>query len=132
MQSTSQTIQLIGFEKDSELGSLLASFGLSEDYGMELRERVLNTLREQHPEIVIESIELLTIPKCNLGGMKDEQKETLIRVQTLDVPLDLRVTLRVGSAHLALDIQFVLKYEGLDSTPTIRTDMFVKGQRPVQ
>lgn len=30
---------------------------------------------------------------------------------------------------LVLDVHLILKHERLDSTPTTRTDMFVKGQR---
>lgn len=77
----------------------------------------------------MESIELVTVQKCKLGGIKQEQSETLITIQTLDVPLELRVALRVNQTRLVLDVHLILKYEGLDSTPTTRTDMFVKGQR---
>jgi len=92
-----------------------------------LPDHLLGVLRQQHPSVVIESIELLGIPKCHLDGMMEEGS-TIMRVQTLDVPLDLRVAVRVGSAHLALDIQLVLKFEGLDSNRTVRSDMLIKAQ----
>ncbi len=127
---TSDT-QLIGFEKDSELGPLLAQFGVFEDYRATLPEHLLGILRQQHPTIIIESIELLDAPKCNLGGMQQPDSETLVRVQTLRVPLDLRLTLRVGDGRFGLDIQLVIICEGLDSTPTMRSDMFIKAQREI-
>lgn len=131
MTSSPQNVQLIGFEKDSELADLLTQVGLYQDYKATLPERLLVIFRQQHPSVVMESIELLAIQKCKLGGIKQEQSETLVTVQTLDVPLDLRVTLLVGHSRLALDVQLVIKYEGLDSTPTTRTDMFVKAQKAI-
>src|SRR5438045_3207538 len=103
---TSDT-QLIGFEKDSELRPLLAQFGVSEDYRATLPEHLLGILRQQHPNVIIESIELLDTPKCNLGGMEQPDSKTLVRVQTLRVPLDLRLTLRVGAGRFGLDVQLV-------------------------
>jgi hypothetical protein len=123
--------QLIGFAKDAELGELLAQFGVFHDYKAALPEHLLAILRRQHPSLVIESIELLDVPKCNLGGMQQEQNKTLVTVQTLDAPLDLRVTVRVGANQVALDIQLVLICEGLDSIPTVRSDMFIKAQRAI-
>jgi hypothetical protein len=131
MKSEAPNVQLLGFEKDAGLSGLFAQFGLYEDYRAMLPEHLLGILRQQHPSVIIETIELLDTPKCNLDGRKQELSSTIIRVQTLDVPLDLRVTVRVGSAHLALDIRLVIKCEGLDSTPTTRSDMFVTAQRAI-
>jgi hypothetical protein len=131
MTSDPQNVQLIGFEKDSDLGDLFVKFGLFQDYKATLPEHLLGILRQQHPNVVIESIELLEVPKCKLGGMQQEESKTLVKVQTLDVPLALRVTLRVDHTRLALDIQLVIKGEGLDSTPTTRSDMFVRAQRTI-
>ena len=60
-----------------------------------------------------------------------EGSEELITVQTMDVPLDLRVAVRMGRTRLALDVELVIKCEGLDATPTTSADMFVKAQRPL-
>jgi hypothetical protein len=127
---TSDT-QLIGFEKDSELGALFAQFGVFQDYKATLPEHLLGILKQQHPSIIIESIELLDTPKCKLGGMQQQDSKTLVRVQTLDVPLDLRLTLRVGAGRFGLDIQLVIICEGLDSTPTVRSGMFIRAQRQI-
>lgn len=127
---TSDT-QLIGFEKDSELGALFAQFGVFQDYGATLPEHLLGILKQQHPSIIIESIELLDTPKCNLGGMEQPESKTLVTVQTLSVPLDLRLTLRVGAGRFGLDVQLVIICEGLDSTPTVRSDMFIRAQRQI-
>jgi hypothetical protein len=105
MTSDPPIVQLIGFEKDSNLGDLFVQFGLFKDYKASLPEHLLGLLRQQHPDVIIESIELLEVPKCNLGGMQQEQSKKLVRVQTLDVPLDLRVTLLVGRARHSVDHQ---------------------------
>ena len=131
MTSDPPIVQLIGFEKDSDLGDLFVQFGLFKDYKATLPEHLLGVLRRQHPDVIIESIELLEVPKCNLGGMQQEQSKKLVRVQTLDVPLDLRVTLLVGRGPLVLDIQLTIRCEGLDSTPRTRSDMVVKTQRAI-
>jgi hypothetical protein len=123
--------ELIGFEKDSDFGALFAHFGVFQDYRAILPEHLLGILRQQHPSVIIESIELLDTPKCKLGGMQQPDSKTLVRVQTLDVPLDLRLTLQVGVSRLALDVQLVIICEGLDSTPTVRSDMFIRAQRAI-
>jgi hypothetical protein len=122
---------MIGFERDSELGALLAQFGAIQDYRATLPEHLLGILRQQQPSVIIESAELLGAPKCDLGGMQHPDRKTLVRVQTLRVPLDLRLTLRVGARRVELDIQLVFICEGLDSTPTVTSDMFIKAQREI-
>lgn len=131
MTSDTPHVQLAGFEKDSQLGDLLAQFGVFQDYRAALPEHLLDILRKQHPDIVIESIELLDVPKCKFGGMQQEDSKTFVRVQTLDVPLDLRLTVRIGAGRFALDIQLVIKSEGLGSTPTTSSDMFVRVHRAI-
>jgi len=95
-----------------------------------LPDHLLGILGQQHASVIIESIELLGVPKCHLGGIMEEGS-TIMRVQTLDLPLDLRLAVRVGSAYLALDVQLVLKFEGLDSTRTVRSDLFIKSQTTI-
>ena len=122
---------LIGFEKDDQLSEVFARFGLFKDYKAVLPKLLLGILREQHPDVVVDTIELLGVPDCKLGGVQQEGSEKLVTVQTLDVPLDLRVAVRVGRTRLALDVELVIKCEGLDATPTTSADMFVKAQRPL-
>ena len=87
---------LIGFDNDDQLGEVFVRFGLFKDYRAMLPELLLGILRQQHPDVVIDTIELLAVPDCRLGGPPQEGGEGLITVQTLDVPLDLRVAVRVG------------------------------------
>ena len=131
MTSDPPNVRLIGFEKDSDLGGLFVQFGLFQDYKAALPDHLLDILRPQHPDIVIKCIELLDVPKCKLGGMEQEQSKTLVTVQTLVVPLDLRVSVRARGSQFVLDIQLVIICEGLDSTPNIRGDMFIKAQRVI-
>jgi hypothetical protein len=129
MTSHIPTTQMVGFEKDSELGALFAQFGVFQDYQAALPQHLLGILKQQYPTIIIETIELLDVPKCKLGGMQQERNQTLVMLQELDVPLDLRLTLCVGADRFGLDIQLVIICTGLDSTPTVRSDMFIKAQR---
>ena len=122
---------LIGFDKDDQLSEVFARFGLFKNYKAMLPKLLLGILREQHPDVVVDTIELLGVPDCKLGGVQQEGSEELITVQTMDVPLDLRVAVRLGRTRLALDVELVIKCEGLDATPTTSADMFVKAQRPL-
>ena len=131
MTSETPNVQLVGFEKDSGLSGLFAQFGLFQDYRAMLSAHLFDILRRQYPSVIIESIELLDTPKCDLGGRKQDLSSTIVRLQKLDVPLDLRVTVRIARAHLALDVRLVIKCEGLDSTPTTTSDMFVTAQRVI-
>jgi len=124
-------MRLIGFEKDSELGGLFVQFGLFQDYKATLPDHLFGILRQQHPGLGIESIELLDVPKCKLGGMQQEHSKTLVRVQTMDVPLDLQLIVHVEGARYALDVQLVFICEGLDATPAVRSDMFVRRQKAI-
>jgi hypothetical protein len=123
--------RLIGFEKDSHLQELLARFGILQDYRTELPGHLLTILRRQQPSVGIESIELLEAPKCGLGGMQKEEGSTIVRVQTLNIPLELRLTLREGASKIELDIQLVINWQGLDATPSATSDMYVKAQRTI-
>ena len=122
---------LIGFDLDDQLSEVFVQFGLFKDYKAMLPKLLLGILKEQHPDVVVDTIELLGVPDCKLGGVGEEGSEKLVNVQTLDVPLDLRVSVRVGGTRLALDVELVIKCEGLDATPTTSADMFVKAQRPL-
>jgi hypothetical protein len=123
--------QLIGFEKDAQLGALFAKLGISNDYKAELPEHLLTVLRKQNSNVVIESLELLEVPKSTLGGMQEAPPGTMVRVQTFEVPLDLRLVLRHGDSRSLLDIQLVMIAEGFDSTPTYKSEMFIKAQRAI-
>jgi len=129
MTSDTPSVQLIGFESDAGLGDLLAQFRVTPDYKSMLPGHLLDILRKQFPDVVIESIELLKSPGCSLGGMQLEDNKTFVRVQTLNVPLDLRIVLKIATGRFALDIQLVFRCEGLDSTPAMVSDMFVKAER---
>jgi hypothetical protein len=70
-------IQLIGFEK--ELGALFAQSGVFQDYRATFPDHLLGVLKQQHPIIIIESIELLDTPKCKLGGMQQPDRRWPLR-----------------------------------------------------
>jgi hypothetical protein len=124
--------QMLGFEKCAELEGVFSKFGILKDFKSQLPEHLLNILRRQHPAVVIEKIELLDTPLCNLGGMQQEQDASLVRVQTLDVSLHLRVTLLADSVRVGLEIELVFRGNELDTSPSVTSDMFVKSQSVIQ
>lgn len=125
---------LVGFERDKSfiaLCDLFADFGMIYDFRATLPDHLLEVLRKQHANIVIETIELLDSPKCNSGGMQDEHNPTIIKLQTLEVPLDLRLTLRAESRRHEMDVRLVIKGEDLDSEAKTTSDLFVVAQRAI-
>ena len=129
MPSSSQA-ELIGFEDDTGLGGLLAKLGLFEDYRLMLPGHLSCVLAGQHPASVIDAIELVAVGGSSLGGMQEEG--TLVRVQTFEVPIDLRVHLHAGAARAALLVRLVIKAEAIDSgEPVITSDLYIKEQEPV-
>jgi hypothetical protein len=126
-----RAVQLLGFEKDPSLGPLLAQYGVWSDYRASLPDHLHGILAKQYPDVRIESVELLETSVCNLGGIQQEDSKSLIRVQDLKVPLELRLTLGVGDKRFVLEIQLVIICEGLDETPTTRSDMYIKAQRAI-
>ena len=119
---------LIGFEKAPELGKFFATFGVFHDYQVELPKHLLDVLCKQHPDICMESVELLENPRCDVGGLNGGQHESVVNVQTLMVPMDLRLTLSVGRSRYLMDVRLVLKRDWLGSAPTTTSDMFVRAQ----
>jgi hypothetical protein len=61
--------------------------------------------------------------------MHQADNESLVKVQTLNVHLSLRLVVRIDPLRSALNIELVIKCEGLDSTPAVSSDMFVTSQR---
>lgn len=118
-------VKLIGFEKAQGLGEFLAQIGAFSDFRRDLPQHLLDVLRKQRADVSIESIELLAEPKFNLGGRRDEHVETHVKVQTFSVPLDLRVTLSVGSQLFMLECCLVLKREWVGSELTTTSDLCI-------
>lgn len=131
MHDDTRTAQLIGFENDKGVGDLLAQFGMFQGYPQTVPAHLLGIFRQQHPDTVIESVEFIDAPKCSLGGTERGANRDVVTVQTLDVPLDLRVMVRVARSRLELDVRLVIRGEGLDGVPTVRSDMHVTGQRVI-
>lgn len=120
--------RLIGFEKEERVRELLEKFRVMPDYPQALVPHLLDILRRQHPQTLIETIELLKVQKCSFGGTQHADRK-LVTVQTMDVPLELRIGARVGASRIELDVTLTLKGEGLDTVPTLRSDMRVMSQR---
>ncbi len=122
------TVEMVGFEYDDGLADLLAHIGLELDFKLMLSRHLQEIFQRQHKGVILERIELLNAGNGSYGGMQQEQS-TIVPLQTMSVPIDLRVVLQAGDGRHALEIQLVLKYEGIDSTPVATSDMFIKEQR---
>lgn len=121
-------IEMIGFENDGGLNEVFVQFGIPGDYKSGLPMHLTEILRKQAPGAVVTRIELLGEPSCNFGGMRDEENESLIRVEEFNVPLALRVMVHDREHRSSLDLELILKCEALGDTPRVTTDMFVKNQ----
>lgn len=130
MSSIHPGVRFVGSEKVSSVPELFDSFGLPSDFQDDLVTHLHDVLRKQHPNITVEEVEFLNEPLCNLGGMQLEGDKKLIRPQTLVMPLEIRVTMGTPSgARHELTLRLVIKCDGLDSAPSMSTDMFVTAQR---
>ncbi len=126
------SVQFLGSEKVKTLEELLVVFGLPPNLKDDLVSHLHDIFRRQNLGVAIELVEFLNEPKCNMGGMQIEDQPELIRPQTLNVPLELRVVLRSdGGTKYELNLELVLNCVGLDSAPSLTTDMFVKAQRAI-
>lgn len=117
--------QLVGFENAANLRDLLRKFGVCQDYPGMLPAHLAGILRQQHPDVVLDRVELLSQSDCRVGGMKDEGKDNVVRVQDMEFTIKLRVALHVGETKSLLGIRLVLKCTGLDAIPAMVSDMFV-------
>src|SRR5262249_26494050 len=108
MQVESDDVELVGFDKEAGLTDLLATWEIFDDYKKWLPGHLLGVLREQEPSVRLESIELLSEPSCKLGGLQDPNGGTLMRVQELRVPLELKLLVHARGTRLVLDVELVL------------------------
>ncbi len=72
---TIQRVDLIGFEEDDALDDVFRRFGLIADYKSFLPDYLTVILRKQHPKGEVRPLELLGMPKCNVGGMPSPENE---------------------------------------------------------
>jgi hypothetical protein len=121
-------IEMVGFENDGGLNELLTQFGIAGDYKSTLPMHLTDVLQRQAPDVIVTRIELLGEPTCSLAGMRDDKNETFLRVGELNVRLALKVMVRAGEHRSSLDLELVMKFEGLADTQRATTDMFVKSQ----
>jgi hypothetical protein len=123
-------VELIGFDSDEALDDISRRFGLLADYKSFLPEHLTELLKEQNSSVEIRSLELLGTPNCDTGGMPSPDNEDHVIVNTIKIPLDLRIHLSTTGQDLhELDVTLVINAEGVNSTPQLTSDMLIQNHR---
>lgn len=120
-------MRLLQFYKVDAANELLRQVGVDEALGPFLGAHLTEVLRKQHPDVQIETLELLQTHPCSAGGQMQEQS-TLADLHSLRLPFDVRVHVVSGELREELDLHVVLMATAVDGGYQITSDVFV--QRP--
>lgn len=122
-----QPVRLIGFDDDEALNDILAGFGLFADYRNFLPNHLTEILRKQHPSVELRSVELLGKPNLGVGGMPSPDDNEHVIVDTMKVPLELKVLLSTTGHDLhELKVASVINATNVDTIPSITTDLYIR------
>ena len=95
-----------------------------------LPSRLNDVFRKQHPSVELRSIELLGTPNCDLGGMRSPDNQDHLIVDTVRIPLELRIHFSTTGDDLhELVITLVFNATDVQTTPQITSDMFIRNHR---
>lgn len=123
-------VRLIGFEDDEALDDTFTGFLHFDDYKAFLPNHLTEILRKQHPSMVLRSVQLLRKPNLDFGGMPSPENKDHIIVDTMTIPLELRLHLsNTGSDSRELDITLIFNATHVNTTPQITSDMFIRNER---
>ena len=129
---TTHRVELLGFGDDDAIDEMFRRFGLLEDYKSYLAEHLTEVLRKQHPSVELRSLELVGMPNCSVGGMPSPNNEKHVIVDSVQVPLDLKIRLSTTGNDLhELYVTLVIKTENMHGKPSITSDMFVREHLPM-
>lgn len=127
---TAHSIKMIGFDDDDALDDILSGFRLFADYKSFLPTHLTDILRKQHPHVELRSLELLDTPRCDIGGMPSPENKDDVIVDTLKIPIELRIHLSTNGHDLhELDVTLVINAENVQNTPHITSDMLIQNLR---
>ena len=128
----SNAVQLIGFADDDALDDIFAGFGLFADYKSFLPEHLTELLRRQHPNVELRSLELLGKPNCDVGGMPSSDNEDHLIVDTIKIPLELRIQLSTTGDDLhELTVTLAINAANVRTTTQVSTDLLIRDHRKV-
>ena len=130
---TETSIEFIGFEDDHDLDELFTSFRLLDDYKSFLPGHLTDVLRKQHPNAELRSLELMeSQSNCELGGMPSPENKERIAVDTMRVPIKLRIRLSTNGEDLhELDATLVIDAKEMQSDPQITSDLLIQSHRTI-
>jgi hypothetical protein len=123
-----KTIHFETHDQYAATNDLLRGAGLVVDLDDFLPEHLIGVLRKQYPTTEIESIELLEIDQCSLGGMQESDSSPIL-VDSLSVPINVATIVTVDKQRIMLKLQVVIRVTGKNGKYTkLETDVFVLEQ----
>jgi len=121
--------KLINFEENDAANDLLRDFGFVVNLGEFLVEHLEDVLRKQYPSTDVQSIELLQLHNCSVGGMPSNSDLTIILANSFSLPVDVATIVRVEGQRAKLKLQVVIRVTGENGRYTgYETDVFVLDQ----
>ena len=123
-------VRTINFDDVDATNSLLASIGLTQELGPFIAQHLTDVLRKQDPHVVIESVELVRVHDCQLGGILDSDGN-LSQMESLRLPLDVNAIVVTNENRHRLDLSIEIKADSSDDGFRIESDVLVRNQAKV-
>jgi len=120
-------VHLISFDNVDAINELLERIGITAELGVFLGEHLTQVLRQQHPDVVIQSIEFLRAGDCSADGSRTSEGQ-IIQVDSLCIPIDTRVVLVSNSRTHDLNLHVRIIANCANGKFHIKTDVIVQRQ----
>lgn len=128
-----QPVELVGFPDDDSLHDLFVNLNILADYKAFLPDHLMDVLREQHPNVQLQTIEFLSAGNCDLGGFPSPDNPDHLRVDSLTAPMDLRLRLSTNGSDLhELDISLHVIATNIRESPQVTTDLFIRNHNVLE
>lgn len=131
MSIDSTDATLIGFEENNAARVLLAKIGIESDFGYFVASHLQDVLRNQHADLRLESVSLLSIGKCTAGGQRG-QEEYAIEITSLMIPFELEAVVTVQDKRYQLELGLTLRAQLAVDKYEVESDLVIRKQSRVQ
>lgn len=128
---TSETMKLINFDNAIATNHILQQIGILKELGEFLGDHLTQVLRNQHSDVVIQSIEFVGADPCSAGGMPSDDNHT-IHLDSLSIPIRTRVLLMSDGCTHDLTLLVTIIGESVNGQHNIKTDVIIERQSIVE
>ena len=118
---------LIKFESAGAIDELLRWAGVANSLGPFLAEHLTQVFQQQYSDLVIHSLELISVYDCTVDGRRCEVKD-VVGVTSFSIPMDVRLVVTAESRACQLDVLVSLNARTCSNSIDFTSDVLVRQQ----